>query len=204
MIDLHHLPGSSVSDETNVTVYRRHWLTLLPTVTSGVLLFLVPPGSYLALSFLKPVFLENSTFITLYIIGMSLFFLFGLLFIFQTFMEYWLDVFIVTDKRLIDIDQTGLFSRTVSELRMYRTQDVTAEVKGFLHSMFDYGDVFVQTAGEHERFHFKDVPNPNLVAKNIMDYAEADRKEHLEETVEEFGMTDQNTKREQAAKRLEP
>jgi hypothetical protein len=41
-----------------------------------------------------------------------------------------------------------------------------------------------------ERFHFENVPDPNEVAKIILELAEEDRKNHLEETVEEFGMPD--------------
>ena len=66
----------------------------------------------------------------------------------------------------------------------------TAEVKGVLHTLLDYGNVHVQTAGEVERFHFEDIPNPNGVAKMILELAEKDREEHPEEAVEDFGMAD--------------
>jgi hypothetical protein len=42
-------------------------------------------------------------------LGVSIFFLYGLLFLFQLFLDYWLDVFILTDKRILDIEQKGLF-----------------------------------------------------------------------------------------------
>lgn len=189
MIDLHHLPGSSLH-ESEVRVYRRHWLTLVPLMISSVLVFVLPIAGYATLRTFRAEWFESGIGTVLFVIGASIFFLYGLLFLFQTFMEYWLDIFIVTDKRILDINQTGLFNRTVSELRLYRTQDVTSEVKGFVQSMFNYGDVYVQTAGEMERFHFENVPDPNEVAKIILELAEEDRKNHLEETVEEFGMPD--------------
>jgi len=189
MIDLHHLPGPDLR-ETEVHVFRRHWLTLVPLILSTGLVFILPFAGYAALRIFRAEWFETPTGTIMFILGTSIFFLFGLLFLFQTFMDYWLDIFIVTDKRIIDINQTGLFHRTVSELRLYRTQDVTSEVKGFLASMFDFGDVYVQTAGETERFHFKDIPHPDAVAKRILELAEEDRKNHLEETIEEFGMPD--------------
>ncbi len=189
MIDLHHLPGSALQ-ESQITVFRRHPITLLPTFISAILVFIIPVASYLVLNYLKPGIFDTQINFTLYLMGASIFFLFALLFVFQTFMEYWLDVFIVTDKRILDIDQNGLFSRTVSELRLYRTQDVTSQVKGFVQSMFNYGDIFVQTAGEQERFHFEDIHHPNEVAKLILELSEKDRSDHLEEAVEDFGMPD--------------
>jgi len=164
---------------------------------------LIPPASYIFLRLVYPVFFDTPAYVALATMGVSTFFLFSWLFVFQYFVEYWLDVFILTDKRILDIDQKGLFGRTVSELRLYRTQDVTAEIKGFWRTMFDYGDIFIQTAGEMERFHFECVAHPNRIAKMILELAETDRKEHLEETVEEFGMPDYPD-HEKVAKKMEP
>ena len=55
-----------------------------------------------------------------------------------------------------------------------------ARSKGFLQTMFDYGHVYVQTAGATERFNFEEVPNPREVAGKIIALAEEDRKYHLQ------------------------
>jgi uncharacterized membrane protein YdbT with pleckstrin-like domain len=189
MLDLHHLPGSSLK-ESKIYTLRAHIITLLPLLLSCALVFVIPFLGYFSLQMYSPdIFIEPWHF-TLFVLGASIFFLFGLLFIFQSFMDYWLDVFIVTDKRILDIQQKGLFNRTVSELRMYRIQDVTAEIKGFWRTIFNYGSIYIQTAGEKERFDFADIPRPNDVAKIILELSEEDRKEHLEEAVEDFGMPD--------------
>jgi uncharacterized membrane protein YdbT with pleckstrin-like domain len=205
MLHLHHLPGADLH-ESKAIVYRRHPITLLAFIVIAVFVFVLPPGGYAALNAFQPEFFAVSRNVTLYVLGASMFFLFGLLFLFQYFLDYWLDVFILTDKRILDIDQKGLFNRTVSELRLYRTQDVTTEVKGFIHTIFDYGDVFIQTAGEKQRFVFEDVPHPNQVAKLILELAEENRKEQLEQAVEDFGMPDADTRntKEQVAKKIEP
>lgn len=205
MLDLHHLPGSDLKEQ-KLLLFRRHPITLIPLILTTVLVLALPVAGYFAVTLLKPGFLEEPGYLTLYVLGASAFFLFGALFAFQMFIEYWLDVFIVTDKRILDIDQHGLFSRTVSELRLYRAQDVTAEVKGILHSLIDYGDVYVQTAGEIERFRFEDVPHPNHVAKLILELAEEDRKDHLEAAVEEFAMPEKGDQpnKEKFARRIEP
>lgn len=203
MLNLHHLPGAELQ-ESRAIVYRRHPVTLVPFFFLILFVFILPPGAYLALSAFWPEALASQPYLVLFVLAASIFFLFGLMFLFQYFLDYWLDVFIVTDKRILDINQKGLFNRTVSELRLYRTQDVTTEVKGVVHSIFDYGDVFIQTAGEKERFIFEDVPHPNNIAKLILELAEENRKDQLELAVENFGLPDADTQhaRKQAAKQL--
>jgi hypothetical protein len=204
MLDLHHLPGSDLQ-ESRVWAYRRHPITALPLFLITALVLILPPASYFVLTYLYPGIFDVQMNFVIFLLVASAFFLGGWLFSFQMFIEYWLDIFIVTDKRVLDIDQKGLFDRTVSELRLYRTQDVTAQVKGFLHTILDYGDIFIQTAGEQERFHFEDIPHPNQIAKSILEMSEEDRKEHLDEAVEEFGMADKSgTPHEAVAKKIEP
>lgn len=193
MLYLNHLPGSDLH-EKEVHLLRRHPVTLLSLVFITLLLLALPPGAFFLAQLIQPELLQDPNIVTLYVLGSSIFFLFGWMFLFQRFIEYWLDVLIITDKRILDIDQSGLFSRTVSELRLYRTQDVTAEIKGFWHTIFDFGDIYVQTAAEVERFHMQDIAHPNKVAKMILELAEEDRKGHLDEAVEEFGMADKETK----------
>jgi uncharacterized membrane protein YdbT with pleckstrin-like domain len=96
---------------------------------------------------------------------------------FTSFIDYYLDFWIVTNDRIINVEQ-HLFARTISELDLYKIQDITGESRGFLQTMFNYGHVFVQTAGEVGRFNFEEVPGPREVARKIMELAEEDRKYH--------------------------
>ncbi|MCI0479236.1 PH domain-containing protein [Candidatus Uhrbacteria bacterium] len=187
MIDLNHLPGGAVGERT-ILVLRRHWITLLPLVFALLVVVLLPPTAYVAIRVFAPTFFLDAARTAVFVLGASIFFLFTWLFLYQHFLDYYLDVWIVTDDRILNIEQHGLFARTVSELRLHRVQDVTSEVHGFIRTMFDYGDVHIQTAGERQRFEFEEIPRPNAVAKAVMDLAEKERKEHLEQAVEEFGM----------------
>ncbi len=189
MLDLHHLPGSSL-EEHKIAIHRAHWITQLPLIISTILVVVIPIAGYVGFSYFNPGVFDAPGHQVLFILGASLFFLFGWLFVFQSFIDYWLDLFIVTDKRILDVEQKGLFNRTVSELRLYRIQDVTAQVKGIFHTIFNYGNIYVQTAAETERFEFNDIPHPNRLTKAILEMSEEDRKEHLDEAVEEFGMPD--------------
>ena len=58
--------------------------------------------------------------------------------------------------------------REISELEHIKIQDVTSEVMGVVPTLFNYGFVYVQTAGETERFTFKQVPDPVKIRDVIM------------------------------------
>jgi len=80
----------------------------------------------------------------------------------------------------VNIEQKGLFVRSMSEIFLFRIQDTTSEVKGFFPSMFNYGDVFVQSAGEQERFLFHKVPDPYGIKDRLMDMARDSHQEEVE------------------------
>lgn len=88
---------------------------------------------------------------------------------------------IVTDKNLIQILQRGLFVRKISRLSMSNVEDVTAEQKGILPTVFNYGTLTVQTAGEMENFVFPYCPNPNKYANSILDARQAYADRHKDE-----------------------
>jgi uncharacterized membrane protein YdbT with pleckstrin-like domain len=82
----------------------------------------------------------------------------------------------VTNDRILNIEQQGLFSRTVSELDLINIQDVTSEVKGIIPTIFNYGTVHVQTAGEAARFVFEQVPAPERIRQRILEMVTEDKK----------------------------
>jgi len=185
MFDLQHLPNS-VPGEKVIHFLRRHPVTLLPVILGYVFAILIPVVAFTYLFLYEPTIVQNSILFPVIVIISSLMFLFTWLILFQMFMDYYLDVWIVTTRRILSIEQTGLFNRVVSELRLYRVQDVTSQTKGFLHTMLDYGFVEIQTAGEKTHFVFEEIPNPLAVSKTILELAERDRNEHLDQSIEMY------------------
>ena len=55
---------------------------------------------------------------------------------------------------------------------MEKIEDVTYKQSGFIRSLFNYGDVHVQTAGEEENIEYDRVPRPAKVAEIINDITE--------------------------------
>lgn len=117
----------------------------------------------------------------LIIILASAYYLFIWLFFFFSFIDYYLDIWLITNERIIDVQQQGFFSRIISEQRLYRVQDVTSEVHGTAPTIFRYGEVYIQTAGTKQRFLFHQVPHPERVRDIIIKLAEKNKAKHNKE-----------------------
>lgn len=90
------------------------------------------------------------------------------LLIFHSLTTWSLTVVIITDKRIIDNEQHGLFNREISELLMPMIQDVSTHTHGIVETMLKFGDIVVQTAASERQFVFKQIPNPEEVKNIIM------------------------------------
>ncbi|MEI7792219.1 MAG: PH domain-containing protein [Candidatus Berkelbacteria bacterium] len=158
---------------------RKHWWNYIPFAITGILMILPIIAVFMYWS-------ANSADIpyetgTLIIGGLTIYTMFILSVQLIGFISYYLDVYIVTDHRIVDIDQAGLFNRKISELHLHQVQDVNAQVKGIFATLLHFGDVNIQTAGERENFIFSAIPNPYTVAKQIINLHEA----HIEPLTEE-------------------
>jgi uncharacterized membrane protein YdbT with pleckstrin-like domain len=161
-----------------VFVLRRHPFILLKSVILFVVLALLPAGVIFLLQHVNPNVLLGSISFPIVAVAGSIYYLAIWLFFFTAVLDYYLDLWIVTNDRILSIDQEGLFSRTISEVDLWRVQDVTSEVKGAVSTIFNYGNVYIQTAAEKERFVFEQVHNPNFIRQRIIELAEEDRKYH--------------------------
>ena len=167
-------PGQEPNEKV-VMILRRHIFNFLKILILYILLFALP----IILQF----FLENFTSVlnneTLRIsLGLlsSVYCVFVLTFLFRAWLDHYLDLWVVTSERIVDIEQKGLFSRNISSQRLYRVQDVTASVKGIIPTFLHYGNVQVQTAGAKQNFIFKQIPNPYDVTRNIMRLVKVNKK----------------------------
>lgn len=93
--------------------------------------------------------------------------LFG--FIFMQFLLWFFNVNIITNQRIIDIDFPFLLFKESTATRINQIEDITHKRGGFSRTVFDYGDVYVQTAGATPNIEFLDIPRPADVVRAIVD-----------------------------------
>lgn len=98
-----------------------------------------------------------------------------LFFIFWT--DYFVDVWIVTDSRIVDFELKGLFHKDVASVRLGDIQDVKVVVTGFVESWLKIGDLHVQTAGIQREFILKGASEPEKMKIKIMQAIDAHHKQ---------------------------
>lgn len=157
---------------------HRHPLTFIPIVTLYLVLMTMPVIVYLLIDNLYPLLIQSTVLYPLAVLFASIYYLSIYLFFYARFIDYYLDLWIVTNDRIVDIEQHGLFHRVTTELDLFRIQDVTADIKGVFPTIFRYGNVHVKTASSTTSIIFKNVSNPDHIREELVRLADEDRKFH--------------------------
>jgi uncharacterized membrane protein YdbT with pleckstrin-like domain len=162
---------SQQPDEEVVLLVRRHNIALMPILSVTILVYIIGLLLVFALPFAAPVLVSGFAY-NIYILLVSLLFLFNTVFFFNNWVLHYLHVAILTTDHFVEINQIGLFARKVSEMTLEKVQDVSASQKGLINTMFNVGEVEVETAGEVPNFVIQFVPDPNGVSQKIMETEE--------------------------------
>ena len=154
------------TDEEVILLLRRHIITTVPWVFAGIVMIFVPflfPSffGYLktTLTFTVPTATQLVVVVVWYLLTMG--------FVIENFLIWYYNVYLITNKRVIDVDFHGVMYKSISEAPLSRVQDVTYNMGGFMQVVFNYGMVFVQTAGEVQNIEFESVPHPDQVVRKI-------------------------------------
>ena len=81
--------------------------------------------------------------------------------------NYYLDVWVITNRKIVSVDQVNLFDRQTTIMQLDKIQDVNFKVSGLLATLIDIGDVSIQTAGAEVRFNIQGVGHPILIHKRL-------------------------------------
>jgi len=161
----------TLTDNEKILVkIRKHWMIILKDIVIFGSIVIIPIIIYIIfviLPFPNPFVIEgNVGFLWVFIISLWTL-LFWILF-FVAWTDYYLDILIVTNERVFDIEQIGLFNRNSATFRLDRIQDVSVDVIGILPTLFRFGHIHIQTAGEHREFVAQFIPHPYKIKELIM------------------------------------
>ena len=174
-------------NEKIIYMLRRHWITFIPIVLILLVMLAVPVVVYFFIQKLFPDLLTGPTVFPLVVLLGSTYALFAYLFFYIQFLDYYLELWIVTNDRIIDINQRGLFNREIVELELFRIQDITSEVKGAVATVLHYGDLHITTASSTDFITFRQIPKPEMIREALIQLADEDLKEEYKEDVAAAG-----------------
>jgi hypothetical protein len=79
---------------------------------------------------------------------------------------------VITNMHLIKMEQNGLFDEQTAQLDLSRVQDVTGARHGVFGTIFNYGDIEIETAAAQENFVFRATTGPQALADQLLQYHE--------------------------------
>ena len=152
-------------------VLKRHWMAFLGLFFYLFLVIVVVISIYLTMWFTA---WSNFIVIVLLMIASVL--------LYVEWLNNELDMYVITNKRIIGIDQISFLNRTVSECSLADVQEVNSKTKWVLANIFDYGSVVIQTAWNASNFHMSIVPEPLKSARQILNVVEELKKDKWNES----------------------
>lgn len=158
--------------EVVLEIVHRHWFNVLFHFLIVVILAALLLGSYVILPVFFPQLLAPH-YAAFFLFVQNTFFIFLWLFGFLVWIDYYFDIWILTNERIVNIEQKGLFIRTTSEMRFSRVQDVSCIVNGILPTVLNFGDLHVHTASDDDLIIFRQVPDPYRLKAEVMKFARA-------------------------------
>ncbi|HVZ58347.1 MAG TPA: hypothetical protein VG935_01175 [Patescibacteria group bacterium] len=152
------------ADEKIILFLRHHYITTLGWQIATLLLLIAPLGALALFPYLNitlPIPLR-------YIVILGIFYyliIFG--FAFVNFVIWFYNVGLVTNRRVIDIDVDSINSKDVAATALSDIIDIAYNQKGFQQTIFDFGDVYMETQATKPNFEFLQVPHPSRVTDII-------------------------------------
>lgn len=158
-------------EETVVLFLRQHLVVMIGPTLLVLVLAIAPlilfPFFYQYLTL--PVVVPPAYFV----VGTAFWYVVTFGFALMSFLRWFFNIYIVTDKRIVDIDFIHLLYKEFSEARLDRIQDISYKSSGIFSVFFDYGDAYVQTAGgDLPNIEFLAVPKPAKVVETISELLE--------------------------------
>jgi hypothetical protein len=161
--------GTAYGNERIVMVVHHHWWNLLKAVLGVVVLFFAPIivipvfGSFFGAT-------ANAAQLGA-VVGFlgSLWALMCWHILFTRWTDFYFDIWVITNWRIIDMNLKGLFKIDIgSMLDLDHIQEITTHSDGVIENILGIGTIFVQTAAtKHSEFEFNEVSNPQSVERVI-------------------------------------
>ena len=146
-------------DEQVTSITRRHPATFIPSLVLASLLIVLP--FFLLFKLFSWGILGVILFISAVVIGIIV--------AIRSLVLWDADVLVVTNLRLVEVDQRGLLARSVSEASMPTVQDVSWSRTGLAETLFRMGTVTIKTSTSSGTIEAKRVGRPEAVYELIND-----------------------------------
>ena len=159
-------------NEEIIKTVRQSWLKLSSLLVLPIILII---ASFL---FIYPLFYWGSRGIILFSAMLSV----GVLWLTRNYITWYLQTFIITNQRIIDIDQKGIFQKTVSDIPLAKTQDVFYKTKGIGQTLSRSGNVYIVLTDGKTQLEVRNVQRPRQIQQLIVQLKAEDSRKPIDST----------------------
>ena len=149
-------------EEENAIIYRKHFIVVIieSVIPLGLALFGMLL-TFILIRYFEFTFRQLLPAIILYYMVDALWLVWRV--------EDWRnDMFQLTDRLIVDIDRRPFgFGESRKQALLSNIQNVNAYTPGLIHTIFNYGNVEIETAGAESNLVFEDIPYPSVIQSDI-------------------------------------
>lgn len=154
-------------DEKVLKIIRKHWFIIALELIMSLALVIIP----IILTLVTTVAIDNlsffdfdfSKYLPLIFYFLNIWTLIAIITGFISWTNFYLDYWVITDRRIIVYDQVSLFNRRVSTFRLERLQDIRYSIEGLIQTFLKFGTVTIETASHTESFRSEGLPVPDQI-----------------------------------------
>jgi len=159
--------------EEVILLLRRHVITNVGWLLMSLILVFVPLllANFPLINFLPSRF---------QFIFLLMWYLFVFAYTLESFLSWYFNVYIITDERIVDVDFYNLAYKEISDAEIENIEDVTLVMGGAIQTIFNYGNVRIQTAGQVPEFCFELVPQPSKIVDVLKQLQLEEKQEEIE------------------------
>ncbi len=159
-------------DEKILLKLRKHWIILVRDVGATAILGILPFMLFSIVGITISAPFDISGIIPFGAFVGALWLLLIWLTLSVVWTNYYLDLWIVTDRRIISVDQINLFNRKVTSLALDSIQEITVHTGNAFEAIFHYGTIEIETAGPDDIDSMMEgIPNPEKMRNVILEQA---------------------------------
>jgi len=151
-------------NEAVLKTVRKHWFVITIELLSIVFMGLLPVIGCIVLLSLPldlPTTAVFENYFPAVIFGLCIWLILTAMAAVMAWTHYYLDLWVITDRRIIVIEQIGFFNRKVSNFRLERMQDIKVSITGIIPTLLNFGTIRAQTASAAEsNFTSPALPDP--------------------------------------------
>jgi membrane protein YdbS with pleckstrin-like domain len=143
--------------EKIVMVIKRHWIVFVILWIYFVLAIIVSISLYVLLWFNALNHMLNIAFWLIFS-----------LFLYIEWLNHELDMYIVSDNRIIWVEQITFLNRTVSECNLWQVQEVNSKTSGLFANILNYWTLSIQTAWNKTTLKMDFCPDSMQAARKVL------------------------------------